>query len=170
MSTFGSFQPADIDFSAKPAPQPSVDVIRLTPERPFGGGFKPPPRATVIVNEIAYMPAPANVPQRWRVLYILLLLFFGLLGAHNFYIARAKRAAFQLAAFVGLAIGVPMFVSAIGLMSSHAASTHGVGALDELRVPAIIGIGVIATVALILMMTVVVDLFRGRDGYGRPMI
>jgi TM2 domain-containing membrane protein YozV len=90
---------------APPFPEPAV------PPPPFPDGYVPPAptRPTVKARPVslngslsitapAYsQSAPVYGPAKSRVMFILLGIFFGMFGAHNFYAGYHKRGAGQLA-------------------------------------------------------------------------
>ena len=87
------------DFSAVPSappPPPPSQVSTPPPPRPqrisFSFGGYVPPAASGYVP-----PAPTLAPAKSRVSYILLGIFLGAFGAHNFYAGYVSRGVAQLA-------------------------------------------------------------------------
>jgi TM2 domain-containing membrane protein YozV len=74
----GSLQPAQLAVSVAPPP-------RIGPGQTTGG-------AAVQV----YVPLEYEAPRKSRVTFVLLGIFFGCFGVHNFYAGRIRQGVFQL--------------------------------------------------------------------------
>ena len=97
------------ELAVAPPPPPFPEPSAAPP--PFPDGYVPPAPARLAavarpvslngalsINAPAYSaPQPVYGPSKSRVMFILLGIFFGIFGAHNFYAGYHKRGAGQLA-------------------------------------------------------------------------
>jgi TM2 domain-containing membrane protein YozV len=79
-----------------PPPLPHGVTPPPPPPRISGGGYPPYPPAYPTFG--GYMPAPANpyMPRKSRVVFVLLAVFLGPFGGHNFYAGYTTKAIIQL--------------------------------------------------------------------------
>jgi TM2 domain-containing membrane protein YozV len=106
------------DFTSLSRPVPPAPSATPTPPPPRPGSTTPPPlptRTTVVEDKtryltppqhlsladyspqpVAHTPARPYVPRRSRLTYILLGIFLGAFGGHNFYAGYTTRAVIQL--------------------------------------------------------------------------
>jgi TM2 domain-containing membrane protein YozV len=110
---------SNVEGSAAPPPPPLV-----------GTGVAPPPQAGSVPYAASYAPAQLasyyQPPQpKTRVLFVLLGIFLGALGVHNFYAGYAKKGAIQLCltlltCFYGAAISWPWAIIEICVINKDA--------------------------------------------------
>ena len=118
-------------------PQPTPQVIpgssQIPPPPLIGTGIAPPPQAGP--NSLAQTaPAPTTyyIPQaqpKSRVAFVLLGIFFGALGIHNFYAGYVKKGTIQLCVtlltlFYGAAISWPWAIIEICVINKDAEGTQ----------------------------------------------
>lgn len=89
------FQPAATATGVPPPPPPPL----------LGTGIAPPPMARQLPQTASHVPAQlANYyqapQQKTRVIFVLLGIFLGIFGVHNFYAGYTKKGAMQLVATV----------------------------------------------------------------------
>jgi len=115
-------QPASGGNGAEPPPPPMVGTGVAPP--PQG---RPSPQAQPGQNSLAhYYPAPQ---AKTRVIFVLLGIFLGALGVHNFYAGYTKKAAIQLcvtllSCFYGAVISWPWAIIEICIVSKDAEGTQ----------------------------------------------
>lgn len=97
---FTTFQAPALDPTPQPQPQgPAAGPIPPPPPPPPGGtGVAPPPQTGALPQvpaaaPVYYIPPPQ---PKTRVVFVLLGIFLGALGIHNFYAGYIKKAALQL--------------------------------------------------------------------------
>ncbi|MDR1146227.1 MAG: TM2 domain-containing protein [Verrucomicrobiales bacterium] len=110
-----------------PQPQPQSNPPAPPTVTVSGGQAGAPQVVVQIVSPSAPAPASAPVPKS-RAAYVLLAIFFGGLGIHNFYAGRMNQATAQL--LMGLfCLGVPSWVWA--LVECFTVSADGAGVKFE---------------------------------------
>jgi len=96
-----------------PAPPARLATATVPPSPPppplAGTGVAPPPLPRPLPQPAAYMPAQLvdyYQPRqpKTRVVFVLLGIFLGIFGVHNFYAGYTKKAAIQLVATVLIAV------------------------------------------------------------------